>query len=210
MPIFPEMPVPVPGPALAGSNGSDPALPPGDTSGVMPGLEASIANLLRNYRPGDIGICELADKIGLTLPVTEWDKWVHFGRTAPTPSMAGGAETGVVFYTVAADERGWLEYVFAERATGDNTLRYLRVVVPSAYSDGGQNYGISEIAAGAAPHFWPDPGGIQTVQMQAVPPVLLEPGTTLEVVGAGVGVSASTFNVEYALKLSKLTRAMAP
>jgi len=208
---YPAIPLPPLGPPLAAPNGADPSLPAGDTSGVLPGLERSLLAVLANYRPGDIGICEVGDKLQLTLNLDHWAEWFHY-QTFLTPSIDAGANASVTVWTVPTDERAWLDFMYASRASGDNLVGAFVVIPPAGYFEGplSPTYQVQQIPAGSETPFWPDPGGIQTVTTQAVGPILMEPGSQVQIVASGAGVGASTFNVRLALRRTKLMRAMVP
>jgi len=194
-------------------NGSEPTLPPGGTSGVIPGLEQAVAAILRNYNPGDIGICEIADKISLSLPVPDWASYCW---TEEVDAVWAGAATGnQLIYTVPADERNTLVSWCSHRAAGDNTFSILRITAPAGYGAGSRVVDLMAMAAGSTRIYWPDPGGNQTIPGNslanpAMLPLLLEPGTILEILADAAGVAATTITSQIMLIRSKVVRALIP
>jgi len=204
MALFPDMPVPVPQ-----SNGAGAGLEPGGSSGVVSGLDASLINLLNNYRPGDIGICELADQLQLSLPYPEWHLWGS--AVSDNPSLTAGQSGTVTMWTVPEDERAWLYGYKVKRETGDNKMVNLALVMAAGYAEGPASVPLIEVATSVIDLWWPDPAGILTATGPlGFPPILIEPGSRLTVSADGTGVSASTFRVNLILTRMKLGRAMAP
>jgi len=203
--LFPDMPLPPLGP-----DGGSPALPAGDTSGVMPGLDSALIALLRNYRPGDIGICELADKIQLSLPVPEW-AWYSAPESATSGSITGGAAATLTIYTVPGNIRCMLEGVILERATGDNNLHNLYLLQPPGYFVGNSTMVAKRLTTPGVFMTWPDDtNAFQAADFYMAGPILLEPGTQIQLTTAGDGVSASTFAYQIAMRHTKLVRAAPP
>jgi len=213
MPIFPDMLLPPPGAPLGASNGGEPVLPAGDTSGVLAGLERSLLAILRNYRPGDIGICEVGEKLQLSLPVPDWAMWGSL-VTGVTAEADAGASTYLQVFQVPTDERWYLEYVLVSRASGDNRSFQLRITCPSGYVDGPvDNYRLHALVTGISGYNWPDEHETLPIDITVQRPpggLLLEPGTILDMNTNGTGVAATTFNTTCLTRRTKIIRAMVP
>lgn len=173
---------------------------PGGTSGVFPGLETALAAVLRNYSPGDIGICEIEDKIQVAMPIPFWAEypWYQLGDTA---SLSAAHSDPVVIYTVPGDRRYQLQDVSVQRLSGDNLLVDLDLI-PPAMNVGGANTRMKLYKAGDSGHYnfsWPnlpgidDTGIIDNHRLYAAGPKLLEPGTVIDFTPSGAGVAATVF-----------------
>jgi len=190
-------------------NGAEPALPADGTSGVIPGLETSLAELLRNYRPGDIGICEVANKFQITLPLTDWD-WYGYCADVDNTMAAGETDPEVV-WTVPPGERAWLDAVSCERSSGDNKFTFLQVRYPATYSEGDGVFKLIVMGTTDSNIWWPDPAG-KLVEVWATPnvPLLMEEGCTVEPVPDGTGVSTTVFTSRLLLRRTKVGKARTP
>jgi len=197
---------------IAGAGGAVqdgmPGLPPGDPVGVMAGLNQSLISLLANFSPGDLGVCVVDDKLQLSLPVPDWSdwSWVEQGDTA---SIDAGDSTDIALFAVPADERALLYGVNLYRASGDNTWSLLFLTVPPLYSSGTGEYHLVHLSSAATEIYWPR--GDQAVRHSAgESPILLEPGTLVELRPSGAGSAASVATYEILLRRRKIVRAMAP
>lgn len=202
MPVFPDLSLlPLSGP-LEPSNG---ALPPSGSSGVMPGLDSSLMALLRNYRPGDIGICEVADKIQISLPIPWWYEYGDVAQGNISGFAAGTGDTGTML-TVPADERWMLESVRFGRVGGDNTINRISVAFPVGYGSGDRTVTLQSITGGSPQMYWPNNGGGQAVgdAGERWGPMLLEPGALLTLTPNSVGVAATTFGYIVVTRRTKL------
>jgi len=214
MPMFPDMPVPGSETTMQRPNGSGPALPPGGTSGVLRGLEAALLDMLVNYNPGDIGICELSPQIQLTLPVDPLWSWWSWIENETVNVGAAATDTGTLF-TVPQDERAQLCGWYSQRDSGDNTIDAFRILPPVGYQSGTIPVTLTYAETTALRLSWPDYGNMRVPESEVlfglnVAPILLEPGTTLDMDLAAAGVSASVFSYVIVLKRTKLIRAMGP
>jgi len=209
MAIFPEIDVS----QFAESPGQNGAAPAGhsDPAGVMAGLNRSLLALLANFDPGALGVCLVDDKLQLTLPVPDWSTWSHVAYA--TVTIGAGLATNTVLYTVPEDERNWLYSVTCFRESGDNLMDRLDLVFPLEYRTLGAD-GILVLmdVTGLTGVYWPDLGGVQTVTRKVDPtdPLMMEPGTTINLVPDGTGVASSNFYMIAFMKRSKLVRALAP
>jgi len=203
--LFPDMPLP----ELLATNGAAQGLDPGGTSGVMPGLDAALLDRLRNYQPGDIGICELADKLQLTLAVPDWGTY-HFHATGISATVTGGESENAELYTVPMDRRAWLHGVTLTRASGDNTFSRIMVRFEDGYYAGGSELQLKRLVTAGTSCIWPDPGEIQPLTHLQQAPMLLEPGTRIMSLWSGAGVSDSTMNYEIDMTMTKLVRQVVP
>jgi len=207
MPLFPEIDVT----RLAeshGQNGSAP-LPAEAPAGVVAGLNASLLHLLANFKPTDLGVCALADNLQITLPLSNWD-WYSFWQRVDTASITAGSGTWTDFLTVPNDERWWLDSIRLERVSGDNTADGVDLVYPEGYYSVDARNRFLVLSTAGPDLFWPDPGGQQTWDQYSNSPILLEPGTVLQVDPSGAGVAATIFRARIATRRTKLIRAMAP
>jgi len=206
MPLFPEIDVSRFAP---GGNGAGPALPPGGTSGVLPGLEESLKAILRNYRPGDIGICEVADKLQLSMPLPYWGEYPYYtvGRTA---SVTAASTDPIVVYTVPMDRRYLLQDVQWQNVSGDNLANLIQIDVPAAnITTNGGKFVLSNIAA-AVVQSWPVYDAGDLIWVASAGPKLLEPGTVIELVPSGAGVAATLFDYWISGMLIPIIRAQSP
>jgi len=210
MPLFPDMPVPGSERAIARLNGH---LSPGDTSGVLPGLEEAIRAVLRNYNPGDVGICEISDKIQLALPVPDWSSYCWTEERDDV--WAATASANQAIYTVPSNERNHLVSWASHRSAGDNTFSILLVTSPAGYGSGSRIFNLMETGAGFTRLYWPNEGDGQDIASNALVanthgPLLLEPGSILSIFPDGAGVAATTITSQILLIRTKLVRALDP
>lgn len=190
-------------------NGARP-FPPGDPLGVMAGLNASLIALLRNFSPGDVGVCQIDDRLQLSLPIPNWAEWAWL-ESGTSTSILAGATTTTPVYTVPLDERATLHSLYMVRASGDNLVDLFTLTIPDAYRGGGGSAELRllNLTTPVASAFWPHEGS-QTVDNYVKPPVLLEPGTVINIAPDGTGVAASTFNYWIYMTRTKIIRALAP
>jgi len=205
MSIFPDILLPATSGPLE-ANGA--ALPPADSSGVMPGLDAALLRLLRNYRPGDIGICELDPKIQLTLPVEKWADYSWY-ECRTTPIQAAGSSGTVVVWTVPANERNTLYNLVVTRASGDNLVPLLQLVFPAGYQNTSpiHPFYLTSYAVAETTKSWPtaDPADFTDGFWGTF--VDLEPGTRIEFTLNGTGAATTTWTYQILLKRSPLVLA---
>lgn len=206
---YPVIPLPALQTPVAAANGSDPAMPAGGTSGVVPGLDETFLDRLRNYRPGDIGICELADTLQVTFPVPEW-AWFRFNATGIGDLVSAGLDADQIIYTVPMDRRCWLDGVVLERGNGDNLIDKLLLQAPEGYYVDGNQIVLKRITTDGLFLTWPDPNAIQASDYLQPSPILLEPGTRIVIRWAGAGVSPTGMNYEINMRHTKLVRQGAP
>jgi len=208
MPVYPAIPLPVPGAPLPVINGEFGGLPPGGTSGVMPGLEGSLLAILRNYRPGDIGICELADKLQLVLPVPDWATYAW--TVEGTVAVPAGVATEQILYTVADDTRCWLDALSVNRTSGDNTWNSLEVIQAPGYGEGTRLATLVALQAANARIWWPGPRDVPPFRSLIATPMLLEPGAYIRLIPNGDGVAISNANYEIVMRHTKIMRQAQP
>lgn len=212
MSLFPDMPLPLTAP---GSNGAAPsaaaaaAAVPDLSSGEIPGLTQSLLSLLRDYRPGDLGIKDLADRISVVLPVPEW-AWYAWYDEVIGSTISAGLATDVVTYTVPTDERCWLDNFVMNRAAGDNLIDRMYLTYPAGYQNLANTDLIIRVASGTDVVAWPDPGGRQDADFITAGPLLLEPGTTMGYRTTGAGVSGTTFRHHLNMRRTKIIRTTTP
>lgn len=178
--------------------------------GEIPGLQYAFRDAFAAYSPSQLGPCELDDYLHLVLPIPEWATWSYYSETLASFDATESAYG--IGYTVRTDRRVWVSNIEVARATGDNTIARLRLVCPTGYFEGSANNVLLNLSAAQTGLYWPDPLGRQTVDgiNQGSGPILLEPGTTIEVEAQGAGVSASTFTFRLTTVHTKLVRAMVP
>jgi len=182
----------------------------GDPIGIMPGLNDSLIHLLQNYRPGDLGVCVVDQRLQLTLPVPDWATYMWSFAGSSTDAAAKATPT--LLETVPENERWEVLNLRLARASGDNTLNQVRLTVPAAYSDGNDSaVPVARLTTAATAIFWPDSSGIQTLaEYVEGKGVVWEPGTLVQYTPEGAGASETVFNYELLVKRTKLYRAMVP
>lgn len=176
----------------------------------LPGLETTVREATRAFRQGvdAPGSAILAD-MRLSLPVPSWAEF-SFVDNIDAVIGAGQAVT-VTALQVPADERAWLEGFQMERTAGDNNLTEIQITAPDAFGSSPQQVMLIRLVTPATILWWPDPGGVQTIDKGlVVGPLLLEPLTNIEMTTDGSGAGASTFRVQVMRRRMKLTRAESP
>lgn len=183
----------------------------GGTSGVLPGLNQALLQHLANYRPGDIGICELDPKLQITLPMTGWE-WYGWGDQADVSIPAGdGQNEPALLFTVPMGERAWLDNIHIERASGDNQLIMLEVIYGPGYRSGTGLSRLLSLSPANNNIYWPDPTGAQALALASgMEPILMEEGTIVQVKPSGAGVAISVYNVQLRLRRTPVGRVRAP
>lgn len=177
--------------------------------GEMRGLPEAFKDVFRAYRSGDQGPCEVDNELHPVLAIPDWATWSLYSETAAT--FAATASAYGIGYTSPDNRRTWLHDVQVSRASGDNTIARLRLVCPEGYFEGGANNVLLNLSAAANNLWWPDPLGRQTVDgINQGGPILLEPGTTIEVEAQGAGVAITVFDFRLTLMQTKLIRAYIP
>jgi len=179
----------------------------------MPGLEESVAAILRNYNPGDIGICELADQVQLTLPAPAWaESALLAGRTQ---SYAAGQSTALVALTVPTNERWFLSSFYVKVSGGDGNIDWVDCEPPEGYRDTAgvaDFFRLVRLTTAGSEIYWPDNGGAQTLSQIQNPAesILMEPGTIIHVKMNGSGSTGGNLVSEWNMRRVKLIRAQAP
>jgi len=171
-------------------------------------LGDALGDWLGNYQiSGAIGVVE---GCYLSLGIEEWAWWAWLEADVSV-SVAGGVAAGVSVFTVPGDERAWLDSLTIVRATGDNNLDYVRLIHPEGYRSGAVDLlRLLELTTPATGLYWPNTGGGQTVTLAQPGPMLLEPGSLIQLVTDGSGASASTFDYAIRMRRTKMVRAKAP
>jgi len=178
-------------------------------SGEIPGLSQTMLESFKDYRPSELGPCYIDPRITVSLPYPEWYKysWLEQG----VASLTAAQSAAEVIYTVPLNERCYLHGLYATRATGDNTVAGFALIYPSDYTSGGGNLTLLTVTTFIPVAWWPDPGDIQGLDTNMPgDPLLLEPGTIIELDPGAAGASASTFNFNIMLTRFKLVRSLAP
>ena len=176
----------------------------------MPGLDLTIREVVRAYRQQELAPASaVLPDMQVTLPVPNWAEASFINNI--TLTYTAGQTISATLLQVPANERAWLEGVQLERASGDNTVSRIRVVMPVNYGSGARAVELILLATGTTLIFWPDPGGSQTIT-RGLPngPLLLEPLSLIEVTSDGAGVSGTTFDAQVYRRRMKLSRAQAP
>jgi len=177
-------------------------------TGVIENLDLALREYLAAYQPGALGL----DGVGgcvISLPIPDWATFSWMEN--PAASVPAGSSVDLLVFTVPENERIWMQYFIGERTTGDNTLNGLNLVWPADYRNGTAPLNICTPTVAVTRLFWPDVGGILTLESQVgQEPILMEPGTGVYLSPSGAGASVSTFNVVLLLKRTKLIRAQAP
>jgi len=216
MALFRDIPLPV---AIAGAvgRGATGAVvgagvqPPGLTSGVIPGLDNAVPDLLRNYNPGEVGIAQMAPNIQVVLPYPEWAWWSKLIKGVTSDIPAASAVL-VELFTVPADRRMWLDSCWMNRASGDNTINQFTIEFPTGYyeTSGYDQIVMANLTSPTTDLMWPDTRGQQTLTHWAPGPVLLEPGSRLLVKPQGDGAGVSKFGFNILGRITKLVRERTP
>lgn len=181
----------------------------GHGKGELRGLPGAIIDVLSRYVPADQGPCYIDNVLHPVLPIPDWATWSLYSETVAT--FTAGANAYGVGYTVPTDRRTWIHNIQVDRASGDNTIARLRLVCPAGYFDGSANNVLLNLSAAQTSLWWPDPLGRQTVDgINQSGPILLEPGTTIEVETQGAGAAITTFDFRLTLIQTKLVRALIP
>jgi len=177
--------------------------------GEVPGLERAAADMLRHYDAGDLGVDRIDGcVIGLTHSEWAWWSW-HESLVTAVGAIASG--DAVVLFTVPADERAWLDAAFLVRNAGDNTISQLRVLSAAEYTSSATlAFFLVHLTTAATTLFWPDAGGKQTVTRIAPGPLLLEPGSVVELLPAGVGSVGSDWIVSLLMRRTRIHRQRTP
>ncbi len=173
--------------------------------GGIRGIDVALRAWLRNYIMPDnfpgIQACVLA----LTIP--DWSTW-SWTQNGSTGNIAAGATTTQVLFTVPDDERAYLHGIYALVASGDNTIDGVGLGFPAAYSSGGV-LDLLQLATANAQIYWPHVG--QTINRGIGPtPVLLEPGTNIQLFPSGAGAAITTISFNMSLRRTKLIRQLDP
>ena len=181
-----------------------------ETSGVIPGLDASLRNILQNYNPGSEGIGGISPSTSLVLPMENWAYWSYYEEDRVGP-VAAGFTGEFTLFQVPDDERWDLEHIRVNRV-GDNTIQYLALGFAAAYrSSTGTSMILTYLNSAADRIYWPDPADTQS-QLFSVSagPLKVEPGTSCLVGASGAGVATTQFDYHYWVRKTKITRALVP
>jgi len=182
--------------------------------GEIPGLAGALKAALNHYMPGDLGVCLLDPHLHVSLPLEGLTWWAWLEEVALSAAAAGSSDP-VVMFTVPADERIELMYCFAERNSGDNTVRVFHVTPPADYRSGtdssDQTLSLITLSTGLVRLYWPDQAATQAnLQYMLTFPVLMEPGTTVSLVPGGVGATGSAWVCTLRMRRTKIIRALTP
>jgi len=198
---------------VAVRNGVNPlGSPPGEPVGIIPGLNSSLIALLRNFDPGNLGVCVVEDKLQLGLTVRDWDIW-DCGFKGNIAVPAGSTDT-ITVLTVPRDERWWVYRCLLSVTGGDNLGYAVRKTYPAGYFEGSEGeQALILLTTPASNIFWPDPG-IEQASLAGravlVPEMIWEPGSILGLECDGTGVAETFWNYEVMATRTKIIRAMAP
>lgn len=178
---------------------------------LMPGVPEAAREMFTQYRPSEQGVCALSPEMNITLPYAEW-AWYEWVERMSTGALAAGETDPATVWTVPQDERNYLVHMRVALAGGDNDVQNLRLFSPVGYfaSTGDASIVIAQKATPDQTMIWPDPSNIQTLVVWWNGPILLEPGTLVQLTPAGAGVAATTWTVYLALRRSLIVRALVP
>lgn len=178
-------------------------------TGNIPGLDQAMIQALRAYRPATEGVSRLDPFLHVVLPLPEW--YIYSWVEAVDVALEAGESDRQAGFTVPQDERVWIENVRFTRTSGDNTLDSISVTYPLGYGSGGRVLGLLSLSSAGTSIYWPDIAGRQTVNyaVDSVP-LLLEPGTTVDIDPTGAGVAASVVALRMLIRRMKVVRAQPP
>jgi len=177
--------------------------------GELRGIPASLLGLLNRFSSSYNGVCWVSDEMQLVLPVPDWH--LYAWTEALTANILATQTALETVFTVPTDERVYLDYVLVARATGDNLINNLAFSLPTGYFGGTQSVQFYGLNAGAALLYWPDTLDVATINNFQMPgPLLLEPGTIVQIDPTGAGSAASTWTVVLLMRRTKLIRARPP
>lgn len=179
--------------------------------GEMPGLDLSLADILRRYQPPDLGVCWIAPAMGITLSWPNFDRWQE-DLLGGTYNLTAGQVDTITIFTVPPIERAWLHYVLVEQNTGDNEVDHISYIPGGDYSNTQVLLRLIEQSTPTASLYWPDDAnqGALDFSMNLPEPLLLEPGSRLQWTSTGAGVAASTYVSRILISRSRLVRVTAP
>lgn len=177
---------------------------------LLDGIQPSLAELLRTYRNVGQGVCAVDPVMQVVMPVPSWAEYCWFERVEV--NVPASDSDRVQFWIVPANERNLIEWLFAEQQSGDNQSRGFTMVFPAGYEQTTTNQMefIQITTAANGRTWWPDPGGIQVVNQVQPGPILLEPGTILQMNPDGSGSAASVWNIFIRMTRTKIIRARPP
>lgn len=186
---------------------------PLETSGVLGNLDKSLLELLAAYRPGSVGVCWVPPTMLPVLPVPDWSYQTNVQQGTAT-QVGAGVQAYQTIYTTPMDIRAWLYAFWVLRSAGDNEIDGLRLSFPGGYTndaaEGTVNLVRPATAVGAGYVFWPDNGNSQTNALSIPGPILLEPGTQVELSTDGTGVSGTDYVYSIAMRQTKIVLAHTP
>lgn len=215
MPLFPDMPLPVASaaaPAVPGVPGQV-AVPAQEVSrarGTLPGMDATLLGLFANYNPGELGVAELSERFNLTFPYDLW-AWYAFYKEALTENWPAGSTTTVTIYTVPTNRRLWFQGFSCERSSGDNLMNQLMISYPTGYYEGTDFQPmLLDLTSPATILCWPDEGGRQASTRWMPGPILLEPGTQVQLKPSGAGAAVTKFEYSILGRMTDLVRDSTP
>lgn len=182
-------------------------------AGEIRGLDQALLDCLRAYKPSPEGPDGVSSQIILGLPISDWAHFqlVEFGEV----SVPAASSVAVTVRTIPQDQRHYLEHVLVFRATGDNTIQAVQIVYPAGNIGAGTSstggIQLKRLITAGTLIYWPDRRATQAVlYSMEVYPLLLEPGSLVQILPAGAGAGASTFTTAVLTKGSKLIPAKTP
>ena len=145
----------------------------------------------------------------VTLPYPEWYLYAWLERA--TVNAAAALNANITLWETPQNERAWLDSVFVDRQTGDNTGSLLILEQPEGYGGDTRQVNLGELTTAATSMYWPDPGSRQTLNYALDhSPLLLEAGSKVLFRLVGAGAAASTWLPRVVLRRMKIIRARAP
>jgi len=178
-----------------------------EVRGQIVGLDAALRHFFRSYEmPDNFGG---VDGVGLALPLPNWFEWgwVEAGNSG---AQSAAFASDLVIYTVPDDERAILQSCEVVVSLGDNTTQWLFITQPDGYRSGDGVLMLVYPTTAAVSVYWPNDGSVAMNRACGPAPILLEPGATVSVTGAGAGAAASTWYYALSMRRTKITRVMAP
>lgn len=173
--------------------------------GGVQGIERVLRSYFRSMRFGGGTLERIDPELKITLEIPDWWCWVS-QESGDTASIGAGSTTPVVLYTVNPDERNYLEAVWVNRSSGDNTIDAMDTTQSAPFGSG-TTWLTRHLVTNPATDLWPRWGtGVAGDLALGGFPRLMEPGTQVRLTPSGAGAGASVFAWQVLVKRTVLVR----